>query len=663
LIHGYSYSYIFKPIKSLYRSLVELEIAELACVRRMTTTAETISVTFWPDGFERENANANANANVLVSAESSTVTSNIELIMEIFKKHSVKLAAGADYKMTKSTLYPHDKETFLDLFVNYSSKQVLKQDTFSVKSQGLVSYFESYDTKSFPTQTDIQVVKVPMNKIQFGKYITVRQKEIEKEKKARSFGGDDGQNKGIGTQAENDMKSGNVYRAFSRAICNFVFPEEIERPYPSTLKQFKQEVDEADEDFGPAEKEKPLSLKKEKIAEYNRLVALALKKLKQDADLYLSPEGLTEHGPKIRAIMDKIDECPGSALVYSSFRNVEGVKIMSMAMDYAGYVELKVKKEKGKNGVWKLHCDDFSLPLKYIIFTENREETEILMNLFNSDLHKLPASIVKELKERRIIGINDDKVMPLHHVSGKKCPRVNTYGEIVKVLMITQSGAQGISLKNVRQVHLLEPFWNEIRIKQVRGRAIRAMSHMALPSADRTVDTFLYIMSLDLKEQFDHPLIKGHDQGMSSDGYILDIAKRKSVINDQFLQLVKNSSVDCGLNKKAHGTGVSCYKVKANRDNDKGNGASTSASASASASVKAMAMSRLFKTFRFKKLNQEFSYLLNPTDAEQTAFLETSGKAKDDNAIWTGLYLTDQKTLVGVAKIDKQGKLLNLIIQ
>ena len=37
--------------------------------------------------------------------------------------------------------------------------------------------------------------------------------------------------------------------------------------------------------------------------------------------------------------------------------------------------------------------------------------------------------------------------------------------------MITQSGSEGISLKNVRQVHLLEPYWNMIRMDQVIGRA------------------------------------------------------------------------------------------------------------------------------------------------------------------------------------------------
>ena len=41
----------------------------------------------------------------------------------------------------------------------------------------------------------------------------------------------------------------------------------------------------------------------------------------------------------------------------------------------------------------------------------------------------------------------------------------NLRGSIVKIIMITQSGSEGISLKNVRQVHITEPYWNKISNK------------------------------------------------------------------------------------------------------------------------------------------------------------------------------------------------------
>ena len=74
----------------------------------------------------------------------------------------------------------------------------------------------------------------------------------------------------------------------------------------------------------------------------------------------------------------------------------------------------------------------------------------------------------------------------------------NVFGEYIQVILISSAGAEGISLKCVRQVHIMEPFWNYIRIDQVFGRAIRMKSHMneLLPKGERNVEQYLYLSSL-----------------------------------------------------------------------------------------------------------------------------------------------------------------------
>ena len=67
-------------------------------------------------------------------------------------------------------------------------------------------------------------------------------------------------------------------------------------------------------------------------------------------------------------------------------------------------------------------------------------------------------------------------------------------GNLIKLIMISPSGAEGINLSNCRQVHIMEPFWNEVRIEQVIGRAIRQCEHKDLPMKERTVDVFRYKM-------------------------------------------------------------------------------------------------------------------------------------------------------------------------
>ena len=71
----------------------------------------------------------------------------------------------------------------------------------------------------------------------------------------------------------------------------------------------------------------------------------------------------------------------------------------------------------------------------------------------------------------------------------------NLYGEVIKVIMITSSGSEGITLKNVRYVHL-PLYWHPVRGEQVIGRARRIRSHDALPEEERTVEVFQYLMVL-----------------------------------------------------------------------------------------------------------------------------------------------------------------------
>ena len=80
----------------------------------------------------------------------------------------------------------------------------------------------------------------------------------------------------------------------------------------------------------------------------------------------------------------------------------------------------------------------------------------------------------------------------------------NMYGEVIHLLMISSSGAEGIDLKNVRYVHITEPYWHPVRIDQVIGRAKRICSHKDLPEELQNVTIFMYLLSYNkqiLKEK------------------------------------------------------------------------------------------------------------------------------------------------------------------
>ena len=76
----------------------------------------------------------------------------------------------------------------------------------------------------------------------------------------------------------------------------------------------------------------------------------------------------------------------------------------------------------------------------------------------------------------------------------------NIFGQLIKIFMITASGAEGISLRNVRFVHLVDPYWHPVRREQVIGRARRICSHNTLPPEMQTVRVYLYLMKFSEKQ-------------------------------------------------------------------------------------------------------------------------------------------------------------------
>jgi superfamily II DNA or RNA helicase len=174
----------------------------------------------------------------------------------------------------------------------------------------------------------------------------------------------------------------------------------------------------------------------------------------------------------------------------------------------------------------------------------------VLLNIFNGQHDRLPLSIQEQLK-----GL----------------PYKNLYGEIASVMMITAAATEGISLRNVRRVLIMEPFWNMVRMDQVIGRAVRAGSHLELPYEDRTVDVFVYTASLTDKQLENDFTLKTKDDGMSSDESIMAVAERKNRIIEQFLTMIKSSAIDCAIHSnknKPLENGFRCYAFPINMDKD-----------------------------------------------------------------------------------------------
>ena len=104
------------------------------------------------------------------------------------------------------------------------------------------------------------------------------------------------------------------------------------------------------------------------------------------------------------------------------------------------------------------------------------------------------------------------------------------------VLILTRAGGEGIDLKGVQSVVVLDPTWNDSGLQQVIGRAIRYKSHAHLVESKRKVN--VYFMMLTKPES-----VKDEDAEASGDKLLYAIIEKKKEISLVLLELLKELSI------------------------------------------------------------------------------------------------------------------------
>ena len=195
---------------------------------------------------------------------------------------------------------------------------------------------------------------------------------------------------------------------------------------------------------------------------------------------YLSWNSLKKYSIKFYKILKKIERCPGPVFVYSNFKEHGGIEDFKRVLDYHGYSNF-LDEGEGKK--------------RYAIWSgdENIDEKELIREIINN--------------------------------------KNNTDGSKIKVILGSPAIKEGVSLLRIRQVHILEPYWNMSRIDQVIGRAVRFCSHKDLPKEERNVNIYIYL-TVD----------KGSE--ISIDQQIMSIALRKKLLTNEFETVLKKSAID-----------------------------------------------------------------------------------------------------------------------
>jgi hypothetical protein len=631
-------------------------------------SSKILTVTRNPTGFVNEGS-LSSYEGVKEDAHGQLDDNNfMKLITVVLNKENIHITPGeSGTRIEEFKALPDTKEEFMNLFIEPSDGTMKDANKFKRRILGLASYFPDI-VKLLPRYTgEMCVVNVEMSDYQFERYEEARKKEREmegKKAKPKAKKGNDA----------NDLydDSASTYKIFSRAFCNFVFPEAIPRPMlqkgetmhdkvdlhlvnvdeerrglqndirtlHETLRESGEEdkaplkerisqlesevraleqdvmdddqVLETDETLYAAETDladgatenTPTNKRKSKdMKDYRDRLQTALTELKDGGASYLSKAGLETFSPKFLQILENIQDptFEGLHLLYSQFRTVEGIEIFSLILNQNGFVQFKVKKDDQDRWYVDIPPADLAKP-KYVLYTgkEGDKEKEIVRHIFNSNWNAIPVELQEfiatmpstiypstsrtvdnECDPSKSGKLTRRKGMRMKKGTRKKSPALqmapaelenpagNHMGEIIKLFMITASGAEGISLKSVRYVHLTEPYWNPIRLEQVIGRARRICSHEFLPDELNDVVVFLYIMVFS-KHQLTNLAsqeLKIKDKSkidlqtpITTDQALYEIANIKYEIAVQILKNIKEASIDCLLHNRADSSeSLNCF--------------------------------------------------------------------------------------------------------
>jgi hypothetical protein len=450
------------------------------------------------------------------------------------------------FNLLRPNIFPKSEVLFDQIYVNSGKIPSINSQTknmFQRRIMGLVSYYIGATPDLYATQST-HYIDVKMSQYQTEIYEFYEEEEAKMQKK-KKFGSSSSQ-----SQSE-------TYKTYVRQASNFVFPPINQivtgetRPRPSKFKIGEKEME-------LLLKTKDKEMIKKTLSSQSQGYFKMLEKFLETFDQYLEAIYKKELNTKTNILTDienfkkyntweeyweqekskseliqEIYRCsckfvniifyvvksPGPVLIYSNYVLMEGIDMLKVYLKYFGYDSFKNPNSKDYFRYGEFHNG---------ISREVRKET---------------------------IKLQTDKE--------------NAYSKLIKIVMFSPAGAEGISLESIRQVHLMEPYWHEVRMIQMIGRAIRQCSHKYLKINERHVDIYRYrsvkhnVKVVEIIEgqtsRKERKIIEDPSELKTVDFEIQELASSKNNLISTFLDAVKEVAIDCEL-FKAHNMMGSKYR-------------------------------------------------------------------------------------------------------
>jgi hypothetical protein len=230
-----------------------------------------------------------------------------------------------------------------------------------------------------------------------------------------------------------------------------------------------------------------------------------------------APDNIGKYSAKIAKICEIIRKSEGIVLIYSQWID-SGLVPIALALEEMGFT--------------RYGTESYTRPL---LKTQVAEPIDSITMKTKTEFSAQPPT--HAFHQSKYVMITGDPLFSPNNDADLKYlnQSKNKDGQFVKVVLISKAAAEGVDFKNIRQIHVMEPWFNMNRIEQIIGRGVRNFSHCQLPFEKRNVEIFLHATLLNNNEE-------------SSDLYVYRLAEKKSMKIGRISRLLKETAVDCILN-------------------------------------------------------------------------------------------------------------------
>jgi hypothetical protein len=449
------------------------------------------------------------------------------------------------FNLLRPNIFPNNQLKFEKMFIEQKNGveilNPIMKNSFQRRIMGLVSYYMP-ESDLYATKTTISV-EVSMSEYQTDIYKYYEKIEHDILRKSS-----------ISFQSP-------LYRIYTRECANFVFPNinntinAQNRPRPSqfkiseeeyekllnTNKENKKNITNMDAYFKmlhlyetETEKYFDTIFEKDKLSKHNINTDIEnFKKYENFNDFMIGEKTksklfieLFNCSCKYMNMIFNISKAKNPVMIYTQFIVMGGIHMIKIYLKYFGYLSYSDKNAK-----------DF---YKYGEMTGE----------ISSDEREKVLKIQQDIE--------------------------NKNGKLLKIIFFSKAGSEGISLYNITQEHILEPFWSESTIIQVSGRGIRMCSHKNLPMDERHVTIFRYKsvknnlnkkqVEKDGKLTIEESVIVDENLLKTVDYDVELKARNKYNLLESFYEPIKEVAIDCNLFKNHNmvNSKYKCFKFNQN---------------------------------------------------------------------------------------------------